>query len=229
MSLLLHRQDRGVASLLLLFAMSAFSVLGITAMTTTLMDAPAGTSLPVMRGVHDQSSLTRFVGSPVTVPEAWRADGGSGSHTFELGVLVPQDANEDGGASAAQHSMNASEVPGLSVCCESRSGACSQRRSENGAAQIVDWTPGTDNARWMSFGLDSGADANAKADVITATVLAAVAGTKGDATPIACQLEHQGNVIAKGIVHLRQQPRADGLTLRTDKVEGTLDLAVRTK
>jgi hypothetical protein len=226
---LLHRQDRGVASLLLLFAMSAFSVLGITALTTSLVDAPAGTSLPVMRGVHDESSLTRFVGAPVTVPESWRVDGGSGSYTFELGVLVPLNGNEDGGASAALHSMNASEVPGLSVCCESRSGACSQRNSGNGAVEIVDWTPGADNARWMSFGLDSQPHSDAKADVITATIVAAAAEMKGDATPIACQLEYQGNVIAKGIAHLRQQPRADGLTLRTDKVEGTLDIAVRTK
>jgi hypothetical protein len=209
--------------------MSAFSILGITALTTTLVDAPAGTSLPVMRGVHDQSSLTRFVGFPVTVPESWRVDGGSGSSTFELGVLVPLNGNEDGGASTALHSMNASEVPGLSVCCESRSGACSQRNPENGAKEIVDWTPGTDNARWLSFRVDSQPDSDAKADVITATVVAAAAAMRRDATPIACQLEYQGNVIARGIAHLRQQRRADGLTLRTDDVEGTLDIAVRTK
>jgi hypothetical protein len=125
--------------------------------------------------------------------------------------------------------MNASDVPGLSVCCESRSGACSQRTGENGAMKIVDWTPATDDARWLSFDLDSQPDLNAKADVITATVVAAAAEMSGDATPIACQLEYQGNVIAKGLAHLRQQPRTDGLTLRSDKVEGTLHIAVRTK
>ena len=36
------RSQRGVASVLLLFAMSAFSVLGVAALTTNVADSPSG-------------------------------------------------------------------------------------------------------------------------------------------------------------------------------------------
>jgi hypothetical protein len=221
-----HRHDRGVASLLLLFAMTAFSFLGLATLMTPLADEPLGTSLTIMRGVQDESTNTRFVATPITVPGSWRAPGSSGKDTLELGVIVPDDGNVDNGASAARHDMTDSEIPGMTVCCESRTGACSERSSS--PSEIAEWTPTADNARWMSLNLGSQAAADGKADVITATIAAAAAEISTDAAPIACQLEYRGSVIAKGVAHLRQQLRTDGVGLPTDKVEGTFDIAVRT-
>ena len=219
--------QRGVASVLLLFAMSAFSVIGIATLAKYVGVQQSGSIFTLFRGVEDRST-TRFV-APIVVPNSWRVQESGGTYAFQLPVLVPENGNEDTGSTAVWHSMSDSEVPGMAVCCESRAGICSNRNRANGVAEIVDWTPGSDDAQWLSLKLGSQPDADAKSDLITATVLAAAATANPDGTPIACQLEFKGTVIAKGMAHLRQVPRQDGLNLPTDTVEGSFDIAVRTK
>jgi hypothetical protein len=208
--------------------MSVFSVLGVAALTTRFGEQPAGSSFIVMHGFQGRSAMTEFVGLPVIVPESWRVPGANGPHAFQLGVLVPDNGNDETGASGALHSMSENEVPGMAVCCESLVGACSHRKAADGVSEIAEWTPGSDDAQWLSLRLGSQPDSDGKTDLITATVLAA-AEASPSATPIVCQLEREGAIIAKGIAHLRQLPRQDGLNLLTDTVDGTFDIAVRTK
>jgi hypothetical protein len=121
--------QRGAAPLLLLFAMSGFSVLGVAAITTHVTEAPPGVG--ILHGVEDQN-LTIFV-APLVVPNAWRLEGGDGAYAFELPVLVPEHGNHETGSSAAWHEMRETSVPGMTVCCEARPGVCAQRKGADTA------------------------------------------------------------------------------------------------
>jgi hypothetical protein len=212
---------------LLLFAMSAFSVLGIAAVTNRVGDAPAGTSYDILSGVRE-GDLTKFV-APLVVPNTWRSEGGKGSYAFKLPVLVPDNASESSGSTASWHAMSDSEVPGMSVCCEAQPGVCSGRGAANGEATVTDWNPGADDARWVSVDLANQPDSSGKTDLVTATLLAASREAASDTTAVSCQLEFRGAIIAKGFAHLRNFARQDGSELPTDVVQGTMDIAVRTK
>jgi hypothetical protein len=218
------RDDRGIAVLLLLFAMSAFSVLGVAALTTDLGAAPPGQSFSIFRGVAD-GSLTKFV-APMVVPNAWRVQGGNGSYAFQLPVFVPETSGDPSQSTAAWHVMSESEVPGLEVCCESRAGACAQRRMGEQTAHIEDWSPGADDALRLSLNVTTRPDATAQNDSVLATVMSGAA-VAADGAPIACQLELHRAVIGKGTAYLRQTPRQDGSALGTDLIEGRFDIAVR--
>ena len=217
--------ERGIVAILLLFALSAFSVLGVAGLSTALGSAPEGQTFNIFRSIP-QDSLTRFA-ADMAVPNAWRSAGASGSFQFQLPVLVPEMAGEERGASAAYHAMN--EVPGLSICCESQAGVCGQRNAGSGGPAIAGWTPGTDDALWMSFELASRRDTSAtdNGDTVTATVSQAAASqAPAGSSAVACQLEFKGVVIAKGAAQLAQVAKADGSGLGT---AGTMRLAVRTK
>jgi hypothetical protein len=227
-NLICHRSagERGVASVLLLFAMSAFSVMSVAALTTGLGSAPTGQTFGIFRRIPDEA-LTKFVADMV-VPNDWRAQGTTGSYQFQLPVLVPETAGEENGASAAWHAMT--DVPGLEVCCESQAGVCAERKVPSGGAAITDWNPTADDAMWMSFDLASRADAShdpAKGDLVTATVSTSTDGADG--SPMSCQLEFDDIVVAKGTARLRQVPREDGSGLSAEVVAGSMTLAVRTK
>ena len=223
----ISRADSGIAALLLLFAMSAFSVLGVAALTTGLGAAPPGESFSIFRGVP-QGALTKFV-APMVVPNEWRIEGASGSYAFQLPVLVPVSAGEASGSTAAFHAMAESEVPGLEVCCESQPGICAQRKMNDQSSRLVDWNPGADDALRLSLKVATWPDAAAKNDAVLATVMSTTATPTPDATPITCQLEFHGAVIGKGTAYLRQRPRQDGSELVTDLVEGSFDIAMRKK
>ena len=221
-----HRNDeRGIVAVLLLFALSAFSVLGVAGLTTALGTAPEGQTFNIFRSIP-QDALTRFA-ADMEVPNAWRAEGAGGSFQFQLPVLVPEMAGEERGASSAWHAMT--EVPGLSVCCESQAGVCGQRNAGNGEPAIANWTPGADDALWMSFELASRRDTSAtdNGDTVTATVSQAAASqAPAGSSAVSCQLEFKGMVIAKGAAHLAQVAKADGSGVGT---AGTMRLAVRMK
>jgi hypothetical protein len=219
-------RQQGVAPLLLLFAMSSFSVLGIAALTAGMTDAPSGTTYGIVSSVRD-GGLTKFL-APLVVPNAWRLQGGNGSYAFHLPVLVP-DNPESELSTGAWHTMSDVEVPGMSVCCESHAGVCSTRHDGTGAAAIPDWMPGADDAHWVSLDLGNQPDSEKKTELITATILAAAREIDADTTPLACQLEFQGAIIAKGFAHLRQVTRQDATELPTDVVQGMIDIAVRTR
>ena len=223
-----HR-ERGVASLVLLFSMSAFAVLGIGALSTSLGSAPAGKTFSLFRAIP-QDALLKFV-APMVVPNDWRTEGAQGSYQFQLPVLVPETGSEEAGSTSAWHAM--SEVPGMAVCCESRAGICNARLVPAGGAPISDWTPGADDALRLSFDLASQPDANTSdantGDLVTATVTATPSAPPENATTLACQLEWDGAVIAKGTAHLRQVPRDGGNSVASSSVEGTMTLAVKTK
>ena len=169
-------------------------------------------------------TLTKFA-AQMAVPNSWRTQGASGSFTFQLPVLVPETAGEEHGSSAAWHAIN--EVPGLAVCCEGQPGVCSKRNAGTAAPSAAEWSPGADDALWMSFALSSSREAAAadNGDAVIATV-SQLASPPADALPVACQLEFNGAVVAKGTALLQQQPREDGLGVAT---AGTMRLAVRTK
>ena len=215
---------RGAAPLLLLFAMSSFSVLGIAALTTGMKDAPSGTTYGIVSGIRD-GALTKLL-APLVVPNEWRLQGGPGSYAFELPVLVPDNPTTEL-STGAWHAMSDSEVPGMSVCCESRAGVCSARHDGQGTPPVADWTPGADDAQWLSVDLGNQPDLAKKTELVTATILATAREVDPDTTPLACQLEFQGAIIAKGFAHLRQVPRQDASGLPTDVVHGMMDIAVR--
>ena len=220
--------DRGIASLLLLFSMSAFAVLGVGALSTTLGSAPAGKTFTLFRAIP-QDALLKFV-APMVVPNDWRTEGAQGSYQFQLPVIVPETGSEESGSTAAWHAM--SDVPGMAVCCESRAGVCNARLVPAGGAPISDWTPGADDAMRLSFDLSSTPDAHADApagDTVTATVTATASAPLAEATALACQLEWDGAVIAKGTAYLRQVPRDGGSGPASSSVQGTMTLAVKTK
>ncbi len=217
--------ERGIAAVLLLFALSAFSALGVAGLTTALGSAPEGSTFSVFRAIP-QDTLTRFA-ADIAVPNAWRTTGATGSFQFQLPVIVPETAGEESGTSAAWHAMT--EVPGLSVCCESQAGVCGQRNAGNGEPAIANWTPGADDALWMSFELASRRDTSAtdNGDTVTATVSQAAASqAPAGSSAVSCQLEFKGMVIAKGAAHLAQVAKADGSGVGT---AGTMRLAVRMK
>jgi hypothetical protein len=218
------RNDRGIASVLLLFAMSAFSVLGVAALTTNLADAPSGKTFRVLTGM-EQDNQTKFV-APITVPDSWRLKAGDGVYAFQLPVIVPETGNEESGATAAWHTMTESEVPGLTVCCATRGDACRQRKA---GSEIADWTPSANDTRWLSLRLATRPDSAGKTDLITATILSAASNAEADTSTISCQLEFQDAIVAKGTAYLRQVPRQQVSAVPTDLVEGTLNLAVRMK
>jgi hypothetical protein len=222
-----HQNERGIASLFLLFAMSAFSVLSVAALSTTMGSAPDGKVFGIFRSIP-QDSLTKFV-APMAVPNAWRTDGASGSFEFPLPVIVPETGTEETGATAAWHAMT--EVPGMSVCCEERPGVCSQRTAIGGGAPVEDWTPGAHDAQWLSFHLSSQPDPAgsdpAQGELVTATVVSPARPI--DAPILSCQLEFEGAVIATGTAALQQAPRDDGSGLTTPTMTGAMTFAVRTR
>ena len=219
-----HSQ-RGVASVLLLFAMSAFSVLGVAALTTDVADSPSGKTFRVLSGVP-QDNQTKFV-APITIPESWRLSAREGNYAFQLPVIVPENGNDETGASAAWHTMTESEVPGMTVCCATEGGGCQHRPAADGS-EIPEWTPGSNDARWLSLRLATEPEPTGKSDLVTATILPTLTADPGS-TGIICQLEFQGSIVAKGTAFLRQLPRTQASDLRTDLIEGTLDLAVRVR
>jgi len=214
--------ERGAAALLLLFAMSAFSVLGLAAFTSGVGAAHSGDVFNIFTGQRD-GTTTKFV-APFVVPNAWRVEGANGSYSFDLPVMVPENGNEQSAATSAWHPMTDSEVPGVEVCCETTPGVCAQRKRTE---PVEDWTPDASNARQLSLKIASHADAKSNTDQVSATVLSAAEQPEPDATAVSCQLEFKGKVIAKGVAHLRQTPRQDGVDLPTDVVEGTFDIAAR--
>ena len=216
-----HHSERGIAALLILFAMSAFSVLAVAALTTALGAAPEGRTFSIFRSLSEDA-LTKYV-SEMVIPNDWRVEGTAGSFQFQLPVLVPENGGEDIGAPAAWHPI--AEVPSLAVCCEARPGVCSGRAEASGDRALADWTPGTNDALWMAFELSSRRDP-ASADngsIVTARVSPSAAV---DEAAVTCQLEFDGAVIAKGSAQLQQQPRADG---SGSDVSGTLRFAVKTQ
>ena len=110
-----HR-ERGIAAILLLFAMSAFAVLGVAALTTGLGSAPEGRG-----GVETVSreTLTHFI-APLVVPNTWRAKGNQGSYEFQLPVVVPKRVAMRTARRPHRHEL--AEVEGMAVCCEGRAG-----------------------------------------------------------------------------------------------------------
>jgi hypothetical protein len=110
------------------------------------------------------------------------------------------------------------------VCCETTPGICAQRKRTE---PVADWTPGSNNALQLSLRIASHADAKSNTDQVSATVLTAAEQPAPDSSAVSCQLEFHGQVIAKGMAHLRQTPRQDGSDLPTDVVEGTFDIAAR--
>lgn len=227
-SFLCHRQD-GIASLLLLFAMSSFAVLGIGALSTSLGSAPAGKTFRLFTSVQEEA-LLKFI-APVVAPNAWKTENANGSYQFSMPVIVPETGGEEGGSTASWHAID--EIPGMAVCCESRTGVCNQRHVPGGGAPITDWTPGGSDAMWLALDLASRADATAdanNAEIVTATVTSSTkAAVEGEA--VACQLEWDGAVIAKGTALLRAQPRADGSGsgVSAQTVSGSMRLAVKTQ
>jgi hypothetical protein len=218
------RDERGIAAILLLFALSAFSVLGVAALSTTLGTAPEGKTFDLFRSIS-RESLTHFV-SPLVIPNDWLAQGAGGSFQFQLPIVVPETGGEDGGSTSAWHEM--SEVPGLAVCCESRDGTCARQRAADGLA-IEEWTPGASDALRLSFDVSSRPDEDAaKGDRVTATVSTAPA-VPADASTIACHLAFDGQIIAHGTASLAQSPRPEGSLLNTALVNGTMALVVRTR
>ena len=113
------------------------------------------------------------------------------------------------------------------MCCEGQPGVCSKRNTGTAAPSAAEWSPGADDALWMSFALTSRRDATAadSGDAVIATV-SQLASPPADASPVACRLEFNGAVVAMGTALLQQQPREDGLGVAT---AGTMRLAVRTK
>ena len=218
-----HR-ERGVAALLLLSAMSAFAVLGVAALTTGLGGAVEGRAFSIFQTIS-RDALTHFI-APLVVPNTWRAEGVQGSYQFQLPVVVPETGGDESGATSSWHEIT--EVPGMAVCCEGRAGACVERYLPTGGARIADWNPGPDDALRLSFDLTSRPDADAsKGDMVTATVRSAGSAVEGSS--LACQLEFDGAVIAKGTAVLRQEPRQADSSLTTELVVGTMTLAVRTR
>jgi hypothetical protein len=168
---------------------------------------------------------TKFV-APIVVPDSWRAKRDNGVHAFQLPVILPESGNDESRATAAWHAMTDSEVPGLTVCCATDPGACRHRTTADGSTAVSDWTLGAD-ARWLSLRLATRPDTDGKSDLITATVLSATGTADATATAIACQLEFQGAVVAKGTAFLHQTPRQRLSDVPSDLIEGTLNLAVR--
>ena len=205
--------------MLLLFAMSAFSVLAVGALTTALSSAREGQTFSIFRSVAEDV-LTKYVAEMV-VPNDWRTEGEAGSYQFQLPILVPENGDEDTGAPAAWHPI--AEVPTLAVCCETRAGVCSGRGEGSGEPRATDWTPGTDDALWLAFELSSRADpaATDNASIVTARVSSA---TAVDSASVTCQLEFDGAVIAKGSAQLQRQ---DGSS--SPQVGGLMRFAVKTK
>jgi hypothetical protein len=218
--------DAGIATILLLFAISAFAVLTIGALSTSLGSAVAGQTFRVFRSMPREAML-EFV-APLVVPNDWRSENAKGSYRFTLPVIVPETGGEDSGSTAAWHAIE--EIPGVAVCCESRGGACSQRLAPSGGAPIADWIPGADDALRLSFDLATTPDAStatSDGDVVTATVTSGTAAAEG--TAVACQLEWDGAVIAKGTAVLRQVDR-DGADAASSKaVAGSMTIQVKTK
>jgi hypothetical protein len=214
--------ERGAAALLLLFAMSAFSVLGLAAFTSGVGGAQPGQVFNIFTGQRE-GMTTKFV-APFVVPNAWRVEGANGSYSFDLPVMVPENGNEETAATSAWHPMTESEVPGVEVCCETTPGVCAQRKRSE---PVEDWTPTADNALQLSLRIASHADSKSNKDQVLATVIGAAEQPAPDASAVSCQLEFHGKVIAKGMAHLRQTPRQDGSDLLTDVVEGTFDIAAR--
>ena len=219
-----RRGERGIVAVLLLFAMSAFAVLGIAGLTTGLGAAPSGRTFSILRSVP-QGALTQFI-APMVVPNDWRTQGESGSYQFQLPVIVPEMEGDGTGATSAWHALT--EVPGMALCCDAGTGVCSRRLVADGGEPIEDWTPGPDDTLRLSFDLTSRPDSDPeKGDVVTATVTPASTSVEG--SPIACQLEFDGGVIAKGAAVLRLEPRQESSALATGRVEGTLTLVIRTR
>jgi hypothetical protein len=218
--------DRGIASILLLFAMSAFAVLAIGALSTNLGSAAAGKTFSLFRSMPEDAML-KFV-APLVVPNEWRTENAQGSYQFTLPVIVPETGGEERGTTSSWHVMN--EIPGMALCCESRSGACNERQLALGGPPIADWTPRADDTLRLAFDLASTPDTatqESKGDVVTATVMSGAAAADG--TAVACQLEWDGAVIAKGTAVLRQIAR-DGADVAWSKaVAGSMTIQVKTK
>lgn len=220
--------ERGAAPVLLLFALSAFSALGVAALTNDLGHGRSNETFTMLAALP-QDNLTKFL-TRIVVPESWRREGGTGSYTFDLPVLVPSDSTMDTNAPAAWHVVNDSHVPGMTVCCETRPGTCSQRHVPEGASQVIDWTPGIGDARWSSFQLESHPDTAGQQDLVSATVIATTSdGPEDGSTAVHCQFEFRNTVVAKGIAYLRQAPRQQYSDVPSDLVHGTFHVAVRTR
>jgi len=215
---------RGAAALLLLFAMSAFSSMALTAFTSDLLDAQPGHTFRLLNAIADRS-FTKFV-APLAVPKAWRPEGGDGSYAFELSVLVPEQGNDATSSSSAWHEMREAGVPGMTVCCEASPGVCAQR---NGAdiAPNDDWQPSAGDARFLTMRLGSQSRENGEGDLVTATVLSSDERPALGATAIACRLEYHGEVVARGMADLHQVAREGRSSLPTDKVEGSFVIAIK--
>jgi hypothetical protein len=210
-----------------MFAMSAFSVLATAALTTTMREAPSGSDYGILSAVRD-GDRTKFVASLV-VPNSWRLEAGNGSYAFELPVLVPEQSADKTGVTGAWHTMSESEVPGMTVCCESRIGVCQTRNRPEGEPAVADWTPSADDAAWLSFDLRHQSASSGRSDLVSATLLNAAREAAAGGTPLACQMEFKGSIVAKAFARLGQVRRQEASELPTDPVEGTMDVVIRTK
>ena len=215
---------RGAAPLLLLFAMSAFSSMALTALTSHLLDAQPGHTFRLLNAIEDQN-LTKFV-APLAVPNAWRPKGGDGTYAFELSVLVPE--HDEISSSVAWHEMGEAGVLGMTVCCEASPGVCAQRKGAD-TAPNDNWQPTADDARFLSLRLGSQSRENGEGDLVSATVLSSDERPAAGATAITCQLEHHGEIVARGVADLHQVAREGRSSLPTDTVDGTFVIAVKKK
>src|SRR5688572_23411271 len=107
--------ERGIASVLILFALCAFSVLGVSAVTTSLADVPPGTTYDIFRHVVRAAETEYF--ARMWLPTAWRSPGSSGSTEFQFHVPVPDDASVDKGSAPAAWTASTEFASGMAVCC----------------------------------------------------------------------------------------------------------------
>ena len=216
------RSQRGVASVLLLFALSAFSVLGVATLTTNVADSPSGETFHVLMSGDLQDNQTRLV-TPITVPESWRLNAREGNYTFQLPVIVPENGNDETGATAAWHTMTESEVPGMTVCCATRGRRLPAAFGRRERDCRLD-TRSANESRWLSLRLATKRCRHGTLDLVTATILSTGIVDQESSPPSSASSSSRGPSWRRARRSLSQVPRTQPSDLRTDLIEGTLNL-----
>ena len=245
------RNEVGVALVVVLFGLSVFSTLTATLITDSAIESDLLSGAPGAKVELSMSEIPSQIASPSTAAAPWRlVTTRPGRFPFVVRMPMPEGFNRESTFSSSGWSYAVGLASGLRVCCDGGDGKCerdSAADQQTYAASVNPVLPppnpsgGPEQRLLLDLTISAASPTGEAASANTYSIKASPSSSQapsGDVvadpsqTPpsslMACMLENQGTVIAKGTMRLRRALRSDAPGAQAEWLsEGTLDLTYR--
>jgi hypothetical protein len=242
--------EAGVALVVVLFALSVFSALTATVLTDAAVENDLLSGVPGAQVALSTSEIPSQIAGPSNVAAPWRlVTTRSGRFPLMVGMPLPDGFNRDSMFTPSGWSYAVGLASGLRVCCDGGDGKCARDAAADQQTYAASVNPvlpppnpgGAEQRLLLDLATSVPSPTSETASANIYSVKATVSSSQappGDVVPeqtqapsgsvVACMLENQGTIVAKGTMHLRRVPRSGVPSTQADWLsEGTLDLTYR--